>query len=92
MNKGTQYPKHVVVDWRWKSDDGTFASRDIFHHDLEAALEFCRELAKDTQTTNVMLRFETENTGDQLSFFGTFGHLQNKMGKPLDLDGKPKEE
>ena len=30
--------------------------------------------------------------GDQLSFFGTFGHLQNKMGKPLDLDGKPKEE
>lgn len=91
IERGTQYPAHVVVDWYWKSANGTFSRRVCFHHDIEAAFEFCRELARDFQTTSVTLRFDTENTGDQLSFFNTFGHLQGMRGQ-LDLDGKPKEE
>ena len=91
IERGTQYPAHVVVDWYWTSANGTFSHREIFDHDIEGAFELCRQLARDIQTSRVTLRFDTENTGDQLSFFNTFGHLQGKMGKKLDLDGKPKE-
>lgn len=92
IESGTQYPANIVVDWYWTSANGTFRHREIFYHDLEGAFEFCRELARDFQTSSVILRFDTENTGDQMSFFNTFGHLQDMRGRPLDLQGKPKEE
>ena len=59
IESGTQYPANIVVDWYWTSANGTFKHREIFYHDLEGAFEFCRELARDFQTSSVILRFGT---------------------------------
>ena len=92
IESGEQYPANVSVEWYWRSANGTFSHRELFYHDLEGALELCRKLARDFQTTKVLLRFDTENTGDQLNFYNTFGHLQGKMGVQLDLNGNPMKE